>query len=235
MPAEALNCPNCGASVSSESSLCEFCKTRLKTVACTHCLRMMFAGSQFCQHCGAIAAPLNVSLDDDSVKCPRCGRSLRQVDVEGTTMRTCEDCDGVWMSNEVFETVCADAERRSAVLGYFRQRPDHHLGPTKVNYVPCPYCRELMNRANFARASGVIIDVCKRHGAWFDADELPAIIEFVQKGGMEIARQRQLREIEDERQRLRTERLDPSGSAIIGSSQDADNLGIRSFVKALFG
>ncbi|MBV9241684.1 MAG: hypothetical protein JO314_06740, partial [Acidobacteria bacterium] len=49
------------------------------------------------------------------------------------------------------------------------------------------------------------------------------------------ARQRQLNEIEDERQRLRTERMDWTGGAILGSSQDEDNLNIRSFVKALFG
>jgi Zn-finger nucleic acid-binding protein len=63
-----------------------------------------------------------------------------------------------------------------------------------------------MNRSNFARASGVIIDTCKRHGVWFDADELPRIIGFIQKGGMEMARQRERNEIEQEREHLKEER-----------------------------
>jgi hypothetical protein len=31
----------------------------------------------------------------------------------------------------------------------------------------------------------VIVDVCKTHGTWFDADELRRVVEFVQHGGME--------------------------------------------------
>ena len=53
MTVETLNCPNCGAGVASDSTLCEFCKTRLKTMACPTCFELMFVGSQFCGHCGA--------------------------------------------------------------------------------------------------------------------------------------------------------------------------------------
>jgi hypothetical protein len=28
-----------------------------------------------------------------------------------------------------------------------------------------------MNRVNFAEYSGVVVDVCREHGTWFDADE----------------------------------------------------------------
>lgn len=195
---------------------------------------MMFAGSKFCQHCGAIAAPM-MSLDDDAGECPRCRSALDAIEIGDARMRGCSECDGLWMDNDTFENVCADAERRSAVLSYFKQRPARALGPTKINYVPCPDCGQLMNRANFARASGVIIDVCKQHGAWFDADELPAIVEFVQKGGMELARQKQINELNDERARLRTERLDLHSTIMIDRDENSDNPTIRSFVKALFG
>src|SRR5260221_8443341 len=76
----------------------------------------------------------------------------------------------------------------------------------KIRYVPCPDCKQLMNRSNFAHSSGVIIDICKQHGVWFDAEELPKIIEFIQKGGMNIAREREIKELQDERSRLRDER-----------------------------
>ena len=62
-----------------------------------------------------------------------------------------------------------------------------------------------MNRINFARCSGVIVDVCKGHGTWFDRDELRAIVEFVRGGGLELSRDREKRELEYEREQLRTE------------------------------
>ncbi len=36
-------------------------------------------------------------------------------------------------------------------------------------YRPCPVCTRLMNRVNFGRRSGVLIDRCRAHGSWFDA------------------------------------------------------------------
>ena len=73
---------------------------------------------------------------------------------------------------------------------------------SKVNYVPCPECSQLMNRINFARCSGVIVDICKGHGTWFDRDELSRIVEFIRGGGLEASRQRDKAEIQEERRRL---------------------------------
>ena len=63
----------------------------------------------------------------------------------------------------------------------------------------------MMNRINFARCSGVIVDVCKGHGTWFDRDELRTIVEFVRGGGLELAREREKSEIRYERERLHAE------------------------------
>lgn len=46
-----------------------------------------------------------------------------------------------------------------------------------------------MNRVNFAHASGIIIDVCKKHGVWFEKDELHGVLDFVARGGMQQLRQ----------------------------------------------
>jgi Zn-finger nucleic acid-binding protein len=64
-----------------------------------------------------------------------------------------------------------------------------------------------MNRINFARCSGVIVDVCKGHGTWFDREELSRIVEFIRDGGLEAARQKEKEQIQEERQRLRAEQL----------------------------
>ena len=41
--------------------------------------------------------------------------------------------------------------------------------------MPCPECGQLMNRKNFANTSGVIVDVCRAHGIWFDDREVERV------------------------------------------------------------
>jgi Zn-finger nucleic acid-binding protein len=52
-----------------------------------------------------------------------------------------------------------------------------------------------MNRQAFGRISGVVVDVCKNDGIWFDAGEITQVIEFVEHGGLERARQRKKEEL----------------------------------------
>ena len=42
-------------------------------------------------------------------------------------------------------------------------------------YMKCPVCDLHMHRRNFMRASGVIIDECRKDGVWLDCDELGKI------------------------------------------------------------
>jgi Zn-finger nucleic acid-binding protein len=65
-----------------------------------------------------------------------------------------------------------------------------------------------MNRQNFARVSGVILDVCKGHGVWFNQGELRRIVEFIREGGMERARSREKLELREERARLHRAQLE---------------------------
>src|SRR5678815_4704637 len=108
MKVETLNCPNCGAGVASDSTQCEFCRTRLKTVACPNCLGLMFFGSKFCGHCGAEAVSADVSAADDSAKCPRCGVTLKKLTIDKIVLKECERCDGIWSDAETFEKICLD-------------------------------------------------------------------------------------------------------------------------------
>lgn len=233
MNVEAMNCPNCGSGVQSGAARCEFCRSRLKTVGCRSCFKLMFVGTRFCGHCGAIAAPAAPVDDDESGDCPRCRTGLETIRVGDTEMAACTDCEGIWMDAERFEAVCADRERQSAVLGFLGERAARAGQYTKVNYVPCPQCGALMNRNNFAKASGIIVDICKRHGVWFDADELPTIIEFIRRGGMEIARQRELNAIAQERDKLRDEQLRAArGQSPFGPLNEDSST--RSFVRKLF-
>jgi Zn-finger nucleic acid-binding protein len=205
MQPEALNCPNCGAAVASDHTQCEFCKSRLKTVACPSCLGLMFLGNKFCGHCGERAANVETIADDNPGDCPRCKRPLESLAIDKIHVRECTQCGGFWTNVATFESICDDKEKQSSVLSFIAAHPAESVNHPPISYVPCPDCKELMNRSNFARSSGVIIDLCKQHGVWFDADELPKIIDFIDKGGIARAREKEKMALQDERGRLRDE------------------------------
>lgn len=222
MEAQTLNCPNCGAAVSSDSPQCRYCESKLATVACPSCFAMMFIGSKHCPHCGASAtqpAPAQLSV----MRCPRCKIDMSSVRIGSQTMRECEKCAGVWLDVAAFEKICADREQQSAVLGGASLAPVHELQPEqRIRYAPCPQCGQLMNRINFARCSGVIVDVCKGHGTWFDARELSAIVHFIRGGGLEVSRQKEKNEIEFQRQQLRMEEMTAANRANSGAFYRSD-------------
>jgi Zn-finger nucleic acid-binding protein len=144
----------------------------------------------------------------------------------------------MWAGVETFESLCSRSEEQSAILSFAAGRTASNQPPAQINYVPCPDCGQLMNRSNFARASGVIIDLCKHHGVWFDAGELPRIIQFIRKGGMGRAREKERAEIADERSRLKEERRKQSamdrrfGTGL--SSENDERSGIAGFIRELF-
>ena len=50
----------------------------------------------------------------------------------------------------------------------------------KIQYRKCPSCDAPMNRSNFGKTSGVIVDSCSRHGIWLDAGEPKLLANFLQ-------------------------------------------------------
>ena len=197
----------CGAATATDASHCEYCKSRLATISCSSCLGSMFLGSKFCPRCGAPAG-VRESGGDAAKKCPRCSLTMNSIRIGTTSLRECEKCLGLWLGVSEFEKLCADREQQSAVLGAASPVPSHEARePNKIRYVPCPQCGQLMNRINFARCSGVIVDVCKGHGTWFDHDELSKIVEFIHDGGLEASRAREKIAIDEERRKLEREKL----------------------------
>lgn len=209
MQAETLNCPMCGAATETDATHCLYCGARLATVACPQCFGMMYRGSRHCPRCGASAARERSEIREAELNCPRCRVLMERITLGTTSLRECKDCDGLWVDVASFEQICANREQQSAVLGaaQFASAQRSVSTQSHVRYVPCPQCGQLMNRVNFARCSGVIVDVCKGHGTWFDRDELAEIVEFIRAGGLEQARAREKAQLEEARLRLREEEL----------------------------
>ena len=157
--AQTLHCPNCGAAVSSDSSKCAFCDTRLATVACPSCFGMMFIGEKFCSHCGAVAQRTDAT--GAALLCPKCDHSeMKAVQVGKSRLWECSACDGMWVDVTTLRLICDEKEQQSAVLGMPMASRQEVQVETSFRYVPCPVCRQLMNRVNFARMSGVIVVSC---------------------------------------------------------------------------
>ena len=77
-----------------------------------------------------------------------------------------------------------------------------------------------MHRVNFGKCSGVIVDICRPHGTWFDANELHHIVEFIRAGGLEQARSREKAELVNERIRAQAARTPIEPHAGTGPGPD---------------
>lgn len=205
MNAQTLNCYSCGAAVSSDAPTCSHCGARLATISCPGCFGMMFQGSKFCPHCGSVFAQWQSSATN--LPCPGCQSPMLRGTLGTTNLFECEKCFGLWLDTVTFERICRDSEQRAAVLGTAQLVPQDLVGSlAPVRYLRCPQCRQLMNRMNFAQCSGVVVDVCREHGTWFDANELHRIVHFIQAGGLDRSRDKEKRELEAERRRVQASR-----------------------------
>jgi len=167
---------------------------------------MIFEGARFCAFCGAETS--RAQKAKTKLPCPGCKtKVLGQVELGHTPVMECAGCHGLWVDAGTFDRICTDRERQSAVLGSASEmfRPgDRPI--QKVRYVKCPECEQLMHRINFAKCSGIVVDVCKGHGTWFDRDELQHIVEFIRTGGLDFVRQKEKQELEAARRKLEAAR-----------------------------
>ena len=136
-------------------------------------------------------------------------------------LNECAKCFGLWLDTQTFDRICQNAEKQVAILG--RAQPMAGAALQPVRYLPCADCGQLMHRMNFAKCSGVIVDVCRPHGIWFDRNELHRIVQFIHSGGLERSRAREKSELADERRYVR-ELRDIAGGGTPTSSNAGPNL-----------
>lgn len=191
----------------------EFAGARLASIACPSCFAMMFQGSKFCPHCGSPAVQWESEKTDRP--CPSCRTPMLSGTLRDVPLHECGKCYGLWLGTATFEHICRNAEQQAAALGS-AQPVGGPLTLAPVRYVRCPQCNELMHRLNFAHCSGVIVDVCRAHGTWFDANELHRIVHFIRAGGLDRSRAKEKLELTEERRRLQS----ASAGAAMGSADD---------------
>ncbi|MFH1092746.1 MAG: zf-TFIIB domain-containing protein [Candidatus Omnitrophota bacterium] len=158
-----ITCNTCGKLVSSEMRNCPFCNEKL-TKKPTAIIAL----------------------------CPRCNDSLDIKKYQGTELRICNSCDGMWIDNKTFKRLTSEKDvynDPSIAEEYVKK-----MKIDDTSYLKCPVCEELMIRKQFNHISGVLIDVCGYHGFWLDKGELEQIRIFIANGGLEMAQDKSIRE-----------------------------------------
>jgi len=205
--AQALKCPSCGAFLDGGVRRCGYCKVELASVRCWCCFSLAFAGTGHCARCGSRLG-LEGDLGPTERTCPGCKADvLHTIDVGAHRLQECPECTGVMLDHETLEHITHSREAEAGVR--LRGGPNKASSSVRqpVVYRQCPGCDKIMNRKNFGRVSGVIIDVCSDHGIWFDPDELTQVLEFVATGGMSRLREREAMDAKAELSKRRLEAL----------------------------
>jgi Zn-finger nucleic acid-binding protein len=185
-------CPFCSNPIDALVRICPHCDVRLDNVRCARCFSLQAPGVFACARCGE-AMELEPLLDATDAPCPRC-RSPLEVANAAADARTheCPRCGGIFVSRDALADILCRAEIGGTLPEVPSRVGSNVLGD--VRYLPCPLCHASMNRVNFGKISGVIVDVCSKHGTWFDAGELTRVVSFAASGGLERSRAREREE-----------------------------------------
>jgi Zn-finger nucleic acid-binding protein len=219
--AQVVRCSSCGAARTENRDICPYCQSEftlherdLNTV-CPQCLTRVSDQARYCHFCGTGLAPEADAGTLTSLRCPMCeGRPAlhsRSLGQEKIAALECERCGGLWLGHEAFQQLVERAQKEALPPVIPKkpatERPKRGRGKQgSAFYRPCVVCGELMNRVNYGHASGVILNICKNHGIWFDADALARILAWIHSGEAQKAAARAQREAAQEAARTRAER-----------------------------
>jgi Zn-finger nucleic acid-binding protein len=193
---DEIACPRCGAAAPPTANTCAQCAAALVIKACPRCLSRVFQGHKHCSACGtelALAAANDIELGPAGApgndrRCPRCSAALHALRIDDIVIDECGGCRGVFLDHAAIKRITVDrSQARAEVLLGVLLRVELNPVPSagQKMYLPCPVCHVVMNRRLFAAGTGVIIDVCRAHGTFFDAGELPQIIELMMNGSLD--------------------------------------------------
>ncbi|NIP86035.1 MAG: hypothetical protein GTO03_10910 [Planctomycetales bacterium] len=208
--ASVVRCSSCGAPREAAASSCTFCGADFTLhdqdldSVCPECLARISRQAKHCHHCGIRIRAELVAGDVSPLECPDCQpeppRRLvrRQSRGGGCRLLECPHCAGLWLDAAAFGEMTERAADRSLGDQEFGRLSGEggsgtlpgegvKQGSDKWRYRACPVCGEMMQRRNYGRKSGIIIDTCRQHGVWLDFDEFPAILQWIRSGGLSRA------------------------------------------------
>jgi len=188
-------CSSCGAHVAIGDGECDYCSSpivtdpRLLSLICPECCARNADDARFCGACGVVFDPQPAEVaKQEELPCAMCSGLMSPRTVGGFSINECPTCNGIWCPAQSFDALVKAAldSKKSDLTGEIEFAPRvRGADPSQQNvaYRKCPECDAFMQRRNFKKASGVIIDRCRKHGTWLDADELEQIAGYLLSGG----------------------------------------------------
>jgi Zn-finger nucleic acid-binding protein len=209
--AAVVRCSSCGATREEGALTCRYCgsdftlhEQDLHTL-CPGCFARVSDRARFCHHCAAPIFADEVAGELTERACPACERTTlrsRRLGADGISALECTRCGGLWLGAETFARLrdatlaAADPSPDAAAIRADNQTRSRRatLAGTGPQYRRCPVCSVRMNRVNYGRQSGILLDRCPGDGIWFDGDELDAVLRWMRLGGERLAAERDARE-----------------------------------------
>jgi Zn-finger nucleic acid-binding protein len=188
-------CSACGALVGETETSCSYCHAQVIRrpapfgPVCPECYARNAENARYCASCGIAFLPQPVRTRVEALHCPVCsGSGLSPRSLGGIWVEECPQCLGLWTPGDVLDRLIERIRERLEQ----ENAPAHATGPPKrrskwqpeFTYRKCPECGVMMQRRNFGRRSGVVVDWCGSHGTWLDSNELEDIADFVMQGGL---------------------------------------------------
>jgi Zn-finger nucleic acid-binding protein len=191
--AQVHRCGSCGANVADPGAeACSYCGSQIVrddaklSLICPECHGRNCEASRFCTACGVAFSPEPVKVEGYELPCPVCGCLMPPRAIGGIGINECGSCNGIWAPADRFDQLinrAIEARKKGEQLHHTPRVKGANPAAQRVAYRKCPECEAFMQRRNFRKSSGVIIDICRNHGTWLDADELEQITGFVATGG----------------------------------------------------
>jgi Zn-finger nucleic acid-binding protein len=127
------------------------------------------------------------------------------IDISGSGtfhIERCEQCFGIFFdSGELEQFLNTVSVSQSTTTDYHRINAlanENFHRDFPVAYIKCPVCQQLMNRVNYGRKSGVVINKCTTHGIWLDSGVLHHIVNWIDAGGLELEREYKTHQLEQD-------------------------------------
>lgn len=197
--ARIQRCGSCGAILAEGAESCAYCHSAIErderelSLICPECFARNAETASFCTGCGVAFLPEPLPDEQEELPvCPTCegAEPMAIRGVGGVWVRECAKCNGLWVPGERLDALirrAVDSARERAASGLSRTERRPRSIAVQFSYRDCPVCGHHMQRKNFGRRSGVIVDWCGAHGTWLDKDELEQIAVFITDGGLREA------------------------------------------------
>ena len=167
-------CENCGAQIDLSGAA---------AVRCGFCQAINAPGPKEVevpvpvQVVNKVVQVMGSSPEAAELRCPHCRRKLVTVRVADVDLNGCGSCGGIWVDNAGAQHVVAKPQEVFAELAQRAARNAQHAGQRVTNPV-CAVCPSQLDKVE-ATSWGIVLDICKEHGTWFDALELATLVHAI--------------------------------------------------------